>query len=167
MQLTYCNGVLHLPNGRKIRAVAGKNGLARDKKEGDLSSPIGIFPCRELWFRPDRVELPKNLQLPVRAITQNDGWCDDTTHADYNRHVRLPHPARHEKLWREDHAYDLMIPLGYNDAPPVPGLGSAIFFHLMHDDGRPTEGCIAISRGDMLALLPDITQDTMVEIKTD
>lgn len=160
----YHDGQLHIAGKAPIRAAIGKAGLADDKREGDNKTPKGSFGCRELWYRPDRVTLPAGIQLSARAIGQNDGWCDDAAHADYNRHITLPHPARHETLWREDHAYDLMIPLGYNDDNTVPGKGSAIFFHLAHDDWRGTEGCVAITREDMLALLPLIGPRTQIVI---
>ena len=78
--------------------------------------------------------------------------------------MKLPFDAGHEKLWRDDHAYDIIIPLGYNDETIEKGKGSAIFFHLMHDDGRPTEGCVAISAADMLALLPQLSNQTKMVV---
>ena len=81
------------------------------------------------------------------------GWCDDMGHPDYNRRVALPFPASHERLWREDHVYDLIVVLGYNDDPVIPEKGSAIFLHLAREDFSPTEGCIACARDDLLALL--------------
>lgn len=163
--ITYRDGALHIAGKAPIRAAIGKAGLADDKHEGDNKTPIGSFPVRELWYRPDRVTLPEGLRLNMRAITPEDGWCDDASHPDYNQHVKLPHPARHEKLWRDDHAYDLMIPLGYNDENIVPGKGSAIFWHLAHADWRGTEGCVAITRDDMLTLLPLIDVNTRVVIE--
>lgn len=167
-KLRYLNGLLHLSDGRVLKAVAGKGGVinADSKREGDGATPIGQFYCRELWFRPDRVNLPENLLFDqVHPIIEQDGWCDEPSHMDYNKPVKLPFAASHEQLWREDSAYDVMIPLGYNDAPAVAGKGSAIFFHLMHDDARPTEGCIAIARADMLALLPQLSPKTLMVIE--
>ena len=91
--------------------------------------------------------------------------CDDPDSANYNLPVDLPFEPSHENLWREDHLYDLMIPLGYNDDPPVRGRGSAIFFHLAHDDFRPTEGCVAISLDDMQRLLPRLHAGTVMRIE--
>lgn len=162
--ITYRDGFLHIEGRAPIRAAIGKAGMAQDKREGDNKTPIGSFFVRELWYRPERVTLPEGLRLTPRAITPEDGWCDDASHADYNRHVKLPHPARHEKLWRDDHAYDLMIPLGYNDEEIIAGKGSAIFWHLAHSDWRGTEGCVAITREDMLALLPLIDIDTVMVV---
>ena len=89
----------------------------------------------------------------MRAIAIADGWCDDPGDAAYNRPVALPYKARAERLWREDGLYDLVVLLGYNDDPVVPGKGSAIFLHIARDDYGPTEGCVALSRADLLEVL--------------
>ena len=132
----------------------GRGGLAAaaDKREGDGVSPIGVWPMRRLLYRPDRGPAPV-IALPVRAITPQDGWCDDPAHPDYNRLVQLPFSASHEILWREDGLYDLVVVLGHNDDPPIAPLGSAIFLHLAKPDYAPTEGCIALSRADLEAVL--------------
>jgi L,D-peptidoglycan transpeptidase YkuD (ErfK/YbiS/YcfS/YnhG family) len=67
--------------------------------------------------------------------------------------VRLPYPASHERLWREDHLYDLVVLLGYNDGPRIRGRGSAIFMHLAAPDFAPTAGCIALREADLRKLL--------------
>ena len=64
--------------------------------------------------------------LPLRGLRPEDGWCDDAADEIYNRPVKLPFRARAERLWREDGIYDLIVVLGYNDDPPVPGMGSAV-----------------------------------------
>jgi L,D-peptidoglycan transpeptidase YkuD (ErfK/YbiS/YcfS/YnhG family) len=92
-------------------------------------------------------------RLPAAPIAPQDGWCDDPADPAYNRLVPLPYPARHERLWREDEIYDLLIVLGHNDDPVVPGLGSAIFLHIARPDWGPTEGCVALARADLEALL--------------
>jgi L,D-peptidoglycan transpeptidase YkuD (ErfK/YbiS/YcfS/YnhG family) len=43
--------------------------------------------------------------------------------------------------------------LGPHDDPPIPFLGSAIFLHLAKDGYPPTEGCVALARPDLEALL--------------
>ena len=155
-------------DGARYRCTSGRSGIAAlgEKREGDLKTPIGRFPLRACYYRPDRIAPPKTA-LPLTAISPNDGWCDDPTHALYNQPVKLPFAARHERLWRDDHVYDIIIPLGYNDGmdgPIVPGAGSAIFLHLMRDDGIGTEGCIAVERAVLLTLLPRLSSATMVVI---
>jgi L,D-peptidoglycan transpeptidase YkuD (ErfK/YbiS/YcfS/YnhG family) len=130
----------------------GRSGPVADKREGDGGTPVGTWPLRRVLYRPDRVA-PPSTALPVAAIAPADGWCDDPRHADYNRPVALPHPASCERMWREDGLYDVVVVLGHNDDPPVPGLGSAIFLHVADPAGRPTEGCVALALPDLLAVL--------------
>ena len=162
---------LRVPNqllvGEQVLACTiGREGVAPEgeKREGDLKTPTGNFAMRCCYYRPDRIAVPLETDLPLIPLTPEDGWCDDPEHPMYNRPVKLPFDGRHEKLWREDHVYDLIIPLGYNDGPIVPGAGSAIFMHLMRDDGVGTEGCIALKKSDLLALLPKLTRATEVVV---
>lgn len=146
------DGWLDGPTGR-LRAVLGRSGIVAEKREGDGGTPSGCFALRELWYRPDRLTLPE-AGLPIRAIAEQDGWSDDPRDPAYNRPVRLPHPFSHERLWRDDGLYDLIVPLGYNDDPPVAGKGSAIFLHCARPDWGTTEGCVALAHTDLLGLLP-------------
>lgn len=142
-----------LQAGKACYACAiGRAGLTADKREGDLMTPAGRFPLRFCYYRPDRMAAPET-GLPLIPLEPDDGWCDDPAHPLYNQPVKLPFEASHEKLWREDHLYDLIVPLGYNDDPVIPGKGSAIFLHIMRDDGVGTEGCVAVKKEDLLALL--------------
>lgn len=162
-QLVVRGGML-LADGMEYPCLLGRGGVKADKREGDLATPIGTFPMRWCYYRPDKLPAPQTL-LPVMEITPQDGWCDDPAHALYNQPVSLPFEGRHENLWREDDVYDLVIPLGYNDDPVKAGKGSAIFLHLMRDDGVGTEGCIALKRDDLLALLPRFSPQTMVVVE--
>jgi L,D-peptidoglycan transpeptidase YkuD (ErfK/YbiS/YcfS/YnhG family) len=104
-------------------------------------------------------------RLPVRAIRADDGWCDDPTSRNYNRLIKLPSKRSAEGLRREDHLYDLVLVLGYNDRPRVRGRGSAIFVHLARPGYTPTEGCIALSRRDLSALLAQVGPRTLLDIR--
>jgi L,D-peptidoglycan transpeptidase YkuD (ErfK/YbiS/YcfS/YnhG family) len=152
--------------GKNYPCVIGAGGLiaAEDKREGDMKTPSGIHPMRGCYFRPDRIPLPPRTHLPLIELARNDGWCDEPTHPLYNHPIKTPFSASHEALWRNDHAYDLIIPLGYNDAPVVAGRGSAIFLHVMHDNVRPTAGCIAMRRNDLLEILPYLSANTVLQI---
>ena len=138
--------------GRQLRAALGRGGLRAEKQEGDGATPLGRLPLRRLLYRADRVAIPATA-LPREPITADDGWCDDPAHADYNRAIRLPHPARHEALWRQDPVYDLVVVLGWNDAPVIRNRGSAIFLHLARPDYAPTDGCVALALPDLTWLL--------------
>jgi L,D-peptidoglycan transpeptidase YkuD (ErfK/YbiS/YcfS/YnhG family) len=150
--------------GKTFACTIGKSGFLADKREGDGATPLGVFALRECWYRADRLGVPAT-GLPLRIIQPDDGWCDAPNHPDYNKPVKLPFAASHERLWRDDHCYDLIVPIGYNDQPVVAGKGSAIFLHVMHDSGRTTEGCIALSKADLLALLARLDTTSRIEIR--
>lgn len=135
-----------------VRAALGRTGIAATRREGDGSTPFGRLPLREVLYRADRGKRPRT-KLPVRAIRDRDSWCDDPGEANYNRLVTLPAARRAEGLWRTDRLYDVVIVLGYNDRPRVKGRGSAIFVHLARPGYTPTQGCIALSRRDIVRLL--------------
>ena len=134
------------------RSAVGRGGFTDDKHEGDGATPIGVWPMRQVLYRPDRLNRPET-DLPTHEIKPIDGWCDDPTHADYNKPVLLPFAASHEVLWREDHLYNIVVVLAHNDAPPVPGRGSAIFFHCAKAEFTTTEGCVALAQNDVLSVL--------------
>jgi len=138
--------------GRVYPCALGRGGISHLKREGDGCTPAGNFAVRYVLFRADRLRRPK-AALPVSAIGLSDGWCDDPKHPAYNQRVRLPIPASAEKLRRADPVYDLIIVIGHNDAPPMPGHGSAIFLHIARPNFAPTAGCIALKRKDLLDLL--------------
>ena len=163
---------LHLTGSTTLEAggityacTIGRAGIAAvgEKREGDLKTPTGSFPLRRCYYRADRMTTP-DTGLELTALTPDCGWCDDVEHPMYNQFVTLPFIGRHEKLWRDDHIYDLIIPLGYNDGPIVRGAGSAIFLHLMREDGMGTEGCIAMRRADLLALLPALSANALLVV---
>ena len=150
---------------RRVRCALGPSGVvpASDKREGDGASPAGVWPLREVFYRPDRGPPPAT-GLPVRALSPDDGWCDASNDPAYNRAVRLPYPASAETLWRDDHIYDIIVILGHNDDPVTPGMGSAIFLHISRTDYSPTQGCVAIARADLEDLLALAQPGDAVEI---
>jgi L,D-peptidoglycan transpeptidase YkuD (ErfK/YbiS/YcfS/YnhG family) len=138
--------------GLVLRAVLGRGGVRVDKREGDGATPAGVLPLRRVLYRADRLR-PPGCAVSIEPLAPEDGWCDDPDHPDYNRQVRLPHPARHEVLWRGDAVYDVIGVLGWNDAPVQKGRGSAIFLHVSGPDRAPTQGCVALALPDLLRLL--------------
>lgn len=149
--VVYANGHVVL-GGQRWRAALGRAGVARRKEEGDGATPAGVLALRRVLYRADRLAIPAT-SLPREPLGARDGWCDDPTHADYNRAVTLPHPGHAEELWRSDALYDVVGVLGWNDAPVQPGRGSAIFLHVARPDHAPTEGCVAMLLPDLLSLL--------------
>ncbi|MFN3230625.1 MAG: L,D-transpeptidase [Alphaproteobacteria bacterium] len=148
----------------QVRCALGKGGLSLNKKEGDGTTPVGTFPLRRLLFREDRLERPKT-RLPTLAIDEHDAWCDDPDYPLYNTKVATPYPARTEPLWREDHLYDLIVVLGHNDDPVVPGAGSAIFLHVAKPGYEPTEGCVALDIDDLLTLLAETSREDTLTVQ--
>jgi len=145
------------------RAAIGPSGIGVKGGEGDGITPRGAFPVREIFYRADRIPAP-DTELPLRATQKNDGWCDAPDDPNYNRRVTLPYPASAEHLWREDHLYDLVVVLGYNDDPVVKGLGSAIFLHLAKPGYSPTQGCLALAYEDALAAIAQLQPGDRVVI---
>lgn len=159
------DGFLDL-GGRKVRCALGRSGVkpAADKREGDGASPAGVWPIRRVLYRPDRGPPPATA-FDLQPISRHDGWCDDPKDPAYNRPVYLPYPASAEHMWLESGVYDIVVILGHNDDPVVPGMGSAIFLHLSTPDYSPTQGCVAIPRADLEELLSKARPGDAVEIR--
>lgn len=147
-----------------VPCAIGPSGMTEKKREGDGATPVGRFLLRHVYYRTDRLTRPTT-KLPLSPISPRDGWCDEPGDAMYNRPVTLPYQARAETMYRDDHLYDICVILGHNDDPPIAGRGSAIFFHLAHDDYRPTQGCVAVARDHMLAILAHCDQHTAMRIQ--
>jgi L,D-peptidoglycan transpeptidase YkuD (ErfK/YbiS/YcfS/YnhG family) len=136
----------------EFRCALGRGGVKRDKREGDGATPAGTWPLREVFYRADRILRPRTV-LSLRRLKRSDGWCDAPGDPEYNKRVKLPYGASAERLWRADRLYDLIVVVGYNDAPVVAGAGSAIFLHVARADYGPTAGCVAFSRTDLRKIL--------------
>ena len=147
----------------KFRCCIGKNGLTKNKKEGDKKTPMGTFKIENLYFRKDRLKKPST-SLKCVEIKKNMGWCDDIHFPKkYNKLIKIEKKIRHEKLMRKDHKYDFLIPIKYNFKKPIVGLGSCIFIHLKKDF-RPTAGCVALKKKDFLILLKLIKKNSKIKI---
>lgn len=147
-----------------VPCAIGRAGLTRRKREGDGATPVGRFALLGAYYRPDRqARLPGG--VPCVPLQPDDGWCDDPRHPRYNRPVRLPFAASHEKMWREDHLYDIVVVLDCNMAPAIKGRGSAIFFHLAREGYAPTEGCVAVAPRHMRLILSRLKRGAVMEIK--
>jgi L,D-peptidoglycan transpeptidase YkuD (ErfK/YbiS/YcfS/YnhG family) len=160
------DGFLDL-GARRVRCALGKGGVkpAADKREGDGASPAGVWPIRRLLYRADKGQ--PATAIPAAPIARDDGWCDASGDPAYNRPVKLPYGASAERLWREDDLYDLVLVVGHNDDPPAAGMGSCIFVHLARPDYGPTEGCVALARADLEALLAVAQPGDAIEIRRD
>jgi len=147
----------------KFKCAIGKNGLVKNKREGDKKTPIGKFSLGNLYFRTDKILKPKT-KLKCIPIRKNMGWCNDVKSKKfYNKLINTKQKVKHEKLYRKDFKYNLLIPLSYNSNPTILGNGSAIFLHLTKNY-KATAGCIALKEKDLLILLKLINNKTSVQI---
>jgi L,D-peptidoglycan transpeptidase YkuD (ErfK/YbiS/YcfS/YnhG family) len=160
-------GVLRFA-GQEYPCALGRAGLVLPKYEGDGGTPAGLFPVREVRYRPDRLNPPKT-GLPLFKSVATDGWCDDPADPAYNRLVSLPHMSDAEPMWRDDGLYDVLAVVGYNDAPVAPGAGSAIFLHVAQPNPAgglaPTAGCVALARDALLTVLAGCGPATMISLR--
>ena len=147
----------------RIPCALGPAGIVRIKREGDKGTPAGRF--RLLWgyFRPDRTTL-RAAGAPLKPLRRDQGWCEDPSSPRYNRPVRLPARDCTDRMWREDHLYDLTFVLDQNFSRRAKGCGSAIFFHLARPGLTPTAGCVAISAADMRKLAPRLKRGAIMAI---
>ena len=145
-----------------FRCSIGKKGFSNNKKEGDKKTPKGRYEIENLYFRKDRIKIPRT-SLKCIEITNKMGWCDDIKSKNYNKLINTKENVKHEKLKRKDNKYDLLIPIKYNFIKPKIGLGSCIFIHLTKDY-KPTAGCVAINKKDFLIMLKLINKKTRIKI---
>ncbi|WP_328804128.1 L,D-transpeptidase family protein [Roseibium aggregatum] len=150
-------------SGITVPCALGRSGVTRAKREGDGATPAGSFELLNVYYRADRRSRPRTA-LPVEKLERQDGWCDDPDHPRYNRPVELPFGASHEKMWRDDRLYDIVVVLDCNMYPAVPGRGSAIFFHIAREDYTPTEGCVAVSPEHMRLILSKVQPGAVMTV---
>ena len=146
-----------------VPCALGRSGVTRHKREGDGATPAGRLRFVSCHYRPDRISRP-DTRLPTAPISPLDGWCDDPADRSYNRPVRLPYPAGHEDLWRQDRLYDVLVVLDWNLLYPRPGAGSAIFFHLAAPGMTPTAGCVAVTLPAMTKILAHSGPETYFQV---
>ena len=145
-----------------FKCCIGRKGLTKSKCEGDKKTPRGTFTLGPVFYRKDKF---KNLETRLKKvpILKKMGWCDDPIHKKYNKLIQISKKFSHEKLYRHDYKYDLLIPINYNSKNIKPNLGSAIFIHLTKNFA-PTLGCIAIKKTDFLILIKLINNKTKIKI---
>tara|TARA_E500000178_G_scaffold267712_1_gene265234 strand:+ start:1854 stop:2351 length:498 start_codon:yes stop_codon:yes gene_type:complete len=149
-------------NKLKIKCAIGKKGIGIKKKEGDLITPTGQFKIKYILYRKERVKISTKLKKIM--IKKNMGWCDDPKSSDYNKLVKLPFAYSHEKLFKKDNIYDIILVLNYNMSPVKKNKGSAIFIHVAKNDFKKTEGCVAIRKPSLIKLVKEINLKTKVKI---
>ena len=151
-------------NNYKAKCSIGKRGIGLKKKEGDLITPKGKYKIKYILYRKDRIG---KIQSKVKKIIikKDMGWCDDPNSKQYNKLVKLPSDYKHEKLYKNENIYDIILVLNYNMKPIVKNKGSAIFIHVAKNNYRKTEGCVAIKKKHLLKITKELEKNTMVVIE--
>ena len=149
-------------NKFKVKCAIGKKGIGNKRKEGDLITPKGQFKIKYILYRNDRVKI--STKLKKKVIKKNMGWCDDPKSSQYNKLVRLPFAYKHEKLFRKENIYDIILVLNYNMNPIKKNKGSAIFIHVAKDNFKKTSGCVAIKKTNLIKLIKEINPNSKVKI---
>ena len=150
-------------NDYKVKCAIGKRGIGNKTKEGDLITPKGIYKIKYVLYRKDRV---KNINTKIRKIIirKNMGWCDDVRSKQYNKLIKLPSSYNHEKLYKKENIYDIILVLNYNMKPIIKNKGSAIFIHVSNRNYKKTEGCVALKKTHLLKILKVLKKNTSVKI---
>ena len=148
----------------KFKCSVGKKGFSKNKKEGDYTTPRGIFELGNIYYRSDRIQKPQT-KLKTIILKKNMGWCDDPKSKFYNKLIKIRKKTKfsYEKLYRKDYKYDLLILIKYNYKKVIRNNGSAIFLHLTKSY-TSTKGCIAIKKKDFLILNKLINKKTKIKI---
>ena len=137
--------------------IAGQGEAGLQKKERDGRAPAGIFRIGTIYTYD--AQLPPGADYPFHQVTTADAWVDDVKSPDYNRFVTIPDPANpppwfeKQKMRHNDFAYRWLVEIRHNSDPPVPGQGSAIFFHIRRGVSRPTAGCTTMAETDLVRLI--------------
>ena len=145
-------GIYHPPTG------------ATRKREGDMKSPAGLFYIGGAWGYAQSIK--KHPRLPYRKVTSRDLWVEDSSSANYNRHLILKHEPktqweRAQQMKQGDYAHSLKLFIAHNPPPkPTPGAGSAVFFHIWRGGGsKPTAGCTTMPESTLKQLVAWIDPD--------
>ena len=149
-------------NKLKVKCAIGKKGIGYKKKEGDFVTPRGEFKIKYILYRKDRVKFTTKLKKKV--IKKSMGWCDDPKSKYYNKLIKLPFIYKHEKLYKKENIYDIILVLNYNMSPIKKNKGSAIFIHVAKNNFRKTEGCVAIKKVKLIKIIKEINSNTKVKI---
>jgi L,D-peptidoglycan transpeptidase YkuD (ErfK/YbiS/YcfS/YnhG family) len=156
------SGYLKFKN-HKFRCSLGKSGIGEKKIEGDNITPQGIYGVTRVYYRDDKVKKIKS-KTKLFKIKKNLGWCDQPNTKYYNKLIRLPSKLSHEKLYRRDNIYDVILVLDYNMKPTIQYKGSAIFIHVARKKFPPTKGCVALSKKNLLYLTERISKNMKIKI---
>jgi len=146
----------------ELKCTLGKAGIGIKKREGDNITPKGTYKIINIFYRKDRIKKISS-KFQLIGITKKIGWCDDPRSEYYNQLIKLPTEYSHEKFFRKDNIYDLVLVLNYNMRPIIKNKGSAIFIHVAKKN-KKTAGCIALSKMNLITLIKKIDKKTKIKI---
>ena len=150
-------------NNIKFRCALGKSGIGDKEIEGDNVTPRGIYRIVKIYYRKDRIKKITS-KFKLIEITKIMGWCNDIKSKKYNQLIKLPTKYSHEKLYRKDNVYDLILVLNYNMKPTIKNKGSAIFIHVTRENYQSTQGCIALKKNNLIKLISKINKNIKIKI---
>jgi L,D-peptidoglycan transpeptidase YkuD (ErfK/YbiS/YcfS/YnhG family) len=135
-------------------ALLGLNGLSVHHREGDDTTPTGLFAFQSTMYGV----LPNpGVAYSYHRLVCGDWWDEQSSSPLYNHFVHVRCRTKpifggdSEALWESVPSYDYFAVIAYNRHPIVPGKGSAIFLHV--SSGRPTAGCVSIPLADLVRVL--------------
>jgi L,D-peptidoglycan transpeptidase YkuD (ErfK/YbiS/YcfS/YnhG family) len=150
-------------NNVKFRCALGKSGIGDKEIEGDNVTPRGTYRIVKIYYRKDRIKKITS-KFKLIKITKIMGWCNDIKSKKYNQLIKLPTKYSHEKLYRKDNVYDLILVLNYNMKPIIKNKGSAIFIHVTRENYQSTQGCIALKKNNLIKLISKINKNIKIKI---
>ena len=139
----------------KFKCALGKSGIGNKKIEGDNITPRGAFNIVKIYYRRDRIKKLSS-KYKLIEIKKNIGWCDDPKSNYYNQEIKIPFKYGHEKFFKKNDIYDLILVLNYNMNPIIKFKGSAIFIHVAKKNYKPTAGCIGLKKKNLIYLVSKI-----------
>lgn len=150
----------------KTDAFIGKNGMTVDKKEGDGKTPKGIYELGLAFGMHDKKQISIDNSIKYMKINENLYWVDDVNSIYYNQLVDSRKVIKDwksaEHLIEYPKQYEYAIEIRTN-IENVPGKGSAIFLHCSND--KPTAGCVAIDRENMIELFKMLKRGAVIIIQ--
>lgn len=135
-------------------ARLGRNGLADRRREGDGTTPTGVYAIGRVIY--GNAANP-GVRYRYRRLVCGDWWNEDPRSPTYNtfQHVRCgtrpPFRTTTPGLWQEKRAYHHFAVIEFNMRPVVPGRGSGIFLHAK--TGSSTNGCVSLDLPRLIAVL--------------
>jgi L,D-peptidoglycan transpeptidase YkuD (ErfK/YbiS/YcfS/YnhG family) len=153
------------PAGGPYTARVGRNGVRKNKHEGDGSTPTGTFPIgRKMYGNSAN----PGVSYPYVRLRCGDWWVEDSKSPTYNTFQRIgcglrpPFKVTTPDLSMSPRAYAHFAVVEYNMHPVVRGRGSGIFLHVQI--GKATSGCISLRRPALIHVLRWLDPEALPQI---